>query len=163
MTEANEEYIWKWGRKYVCLITTSFYPLTFVSAPFKSFSISLQILPPYDPGVIHKGKVVRLGLNLNSDPIVSLGSKHTRTFISGARAPMYYCGHLDSFNSHNKIELQTDRPHIQTWSKSHNRKGYSNRHNLLVADIEVSPGGFYSTECGKANHIWFMPSKKHQF
>lgn len=66
--------------------------LPFVSAlsgfPFKSFSISLQILPPYDPGVIHKGKVVRLGLHLNSDPIVSLGSKHTRTFVNGARVPL---------------------------------------------------------------------------
>lgn len=56
--------------------------------PFAFCFCSLQILPPYDPGVIHKGKVVRLGLNLNSDPIVSLGSKHTRTFINGARAPL---------------------------------------------------------------------------
>lgn len=55
-----------------------------------SFSISLRILPPssYDPRVIHKGKVVRLGLNMNSDPLVSSGSKHTRTFINDARAPL---------------------------------------------------------------------------
>lgn len=99
-TEANGEYIWKWkwDKKCVCFITTSM----FIVLPFAfhicslffplqlSFSISLWILPPssYDPRVIHKGKAIRLGLNLNSDPLVSSGSKHTRTFIYGMCAPV---------------------------------------------------------------------------
>lgn len=37
---------------------------------------------------MHKGKVVRLGLNLNSDPVVWSGSQHTRLFANGVRAPL---------------------------------------------------------------------------
>ncbi len=65
------------------LLLSLFSPSTII------FYIPLNPSPSsYDPRVIHKGKVVRLGLNLNSDLLVSSGSKHTRTFINGAHAPL---------------------------------------------------------------------------